>query len=76
MASVLRVGVGMMPRGEVALIVALVGLQSKIIGQSTYAIVVFMTAVTTLIAPPLLRYMFRDQVSDNLEDSAPSPVRL
>ncbi len=74
--TVLRVGVGMMPRGEVALIVALVGLQSKIIGQSTYAIVVFMTAVTTLIAPPLLRYMFRDQVSDNLEDSAPSPVRL
>jgi Kef-type K+ transport system membrane component KefB len=74
--TVLRVGVGMMPRGEVALIVALVGLQSKIIGQSTYAIVVFMTAVTTLIAPPLLRYMFRDQVSDDLEDSAPSPVRL
>jgi Kef-type K+ transport system membrane component KefB len=74
--TVLRVGVGMMPRGEVALIVALVGLQSKIIGQSTYAIVVFMTAATTLIAPPLLRYMFRDQVSDDLEDSAPSPVRL
>jgi Kef-type K+ transport system membrane component KefB len=74
--TVLRVGVGMMPRGEVALIVALVGLQSKIIGQSTYAIVVFMTGVTTLIAPPLLRYMFRDQVSDDLEDSAPSPVRL
>ncbi|PYV96670.1 MAG: cation:proton antiporter, partial [Acidobacteria bacterium] len=33
---VLQVGVGMMPRGEVALIVALVGLQSQIVTQSTY----------------------------------------
>jgi Kef-type K+ transport system membrane component KefB len=56
--SALQVGVGMMPRGEVALIVALVGLQSQIVSQSTYAIVVFMTAVTTLVAPPALRYLF------------------
>ena len=54
------VGVGMMPRGEVALIVALVGLNSGIVTQSTYAIVVFMTAVTTVLAPPLLRILFRD----------------
>ena len=54
----LQVGFGMMPRGEVALIVALVGLQSQIVTQSTYAIVVFMTAVTTLPAPPLLRNLF------------------
>ncbi|HZR57231.1 MAG TPA: cation:proton antiporter [Terriglobales bacterium] len=74
--TVLSVGIGMMPRGEVALIVALVGLQSKIIAQSTYAIVVFMTAITTLLAPPLLRYLFRDQVSTELEDTASSPVRL
>jgi Kef-type K+ transport system membrane component KefB len=74
--TVLRVGVGMMPRGEVALIVALVGLQSRIIGQSTYAIVVFMTAVTTLIAPALLRNLFRDQGSAEEPDSAASLVRL
>jgi Kef-type K+ transport system membrane component KefB len=59
--TVFRVGVGMMPRGEVALIVALVGLQSKIVTQSTYAIVVFMTAVTTLLAPPILRYLYRKE---------------
>jgi len=57
----LRVGIGMLPRGEVALIVALVGLQSGIVLPSTYAIVVFMTAVTTLIAPPVLRYLFRKE---------------
>lgn len=56
--TAMQVGVGMMPRGEVALIVALVGLQSQIVSQSTYAIVVFMTAVTTLLAPPMLRYLF------------------
>jgi Kef-type K+ transport system membrane component KefB len=60
--NAVRVGVGMLPRGEVALIVALVGLQSGIVLQSTYAIVVFMTAVTTLIAPPWLRYLFRHEM--------------
>jgi Kef-type K+ transport system membrane component KefB len=57
----LTVGVGMMPRGEVALIVALAGLSSEIVTQTTYAIVVFMTAVTTVLAPPLLRLLFGGQ---------------
>jgi Kef-type K+ transport system membrane component KefB len=58
----LSVGIGMMPRGEVALIVALVGLNTKILSQATYAIVVLMTAVTTVLAPPILRYVFREEV--------------
>lgn len=57
--SALKVGVGMTPRGEVALIVALIGLQMNMISQEVYAIVIFMTAVTTLLAPPVLRYLFR-----------------
>jgi Kef-type K+ transport system membrane component KefB len=61
--AVFSVGVGMMPRGEVALIVALVGLNSQIVTQATYAIVVFMTAVTTVLAPPLLRYLFRKEAT-------------
>jgi len=73
--AVFRVGVGMMPRGEVALIVALVGLQSGIVLQSTYAIVVFMTAVTTLIAPPLLRYLFRGDMPHD-EHAATAQVQL
>ena len=55
----LRVGVGMTPRGEVALIVALIGLEMNMVSSGAYAIVVFMTAVTTLLAPPLLRYLLR-----------------
>ena len=75
-SSVFRVGVGMMPRGEVALIVAVVGLQSRIVTQSTYAIVVFMTAVTTLIAPPLLRILYRNEIKPGEENTATAPVQL
>jgi len=71
-----RVGIGMMPRGEVALIVALVGLQSGIVTQPTYAIVVFMTAVTTLIAPPMLRYLFHDEISEQHQDPSVAEVQL
>jgi Kef-type K+ transport system membrane component KefB len=66
----------MMPRGEVALIVALVGLQSGIVTQSTYTIVVIMTAVTTLLAPPLLRILFRREIAERHETHIPEPVRL
>lgn len=58
--TMLQVGIGMIPRGEVAFIVALLGLQTQMISQSTYAIVIFMTATTTLLSPPLLRFAFRD----------------
>jgi Kef-type K+ transport system membrane component KefB len=75
--TVIQVGVGMMPRGEVALIVALVGLQSGIVTQSTYAIVVFMTAVTTLLAPPILRVLFREEIHQQQEqEHTPAEVRL
>ncbi len=74
--AVLQVGTGMMPRGEVALIVALIGLQSGIVTQSTYAIVVFMTAVTTVLAPPLLRVLFRDEIKQQREENVPAPVQL
>src|SRR5713226_4763896 len=74
--TALRVGIGMMPRGEVALIVALVGLQSQIVTQSTYAIVVFMTAMTTLLAPPLLRYLFRNEMRKQDERPTVAPQHL
>ncbi len=74
--QVLQVGTGMMPRGEVALIVALAGLQAGIVTQSTYAIVVIMTAVTTLLAPPLLRILFRREIEEHREERMPVSVQL
>ena len=61
--TAIRVGVGMMPRGEVALIVALIGLQMNVISQSNYAVVIFMAGATTMIAPPILRYLFKNQAA-------------
>jgi Kef-type K+ transport system membrane component KefB len=60
-----KVGVGMTPRGEVALIIALIGLQMNMVSQRAYAIVIFMTGVTTLVPPPLLRYLFRDETTQH-----------
>ena len=55
----LQVGWGMTPRGEVALIVALIGLQMNAISQRAYGIVVFMTALTTLVPPFFIKRLFR-----------------
>ncbi|HZU32447.1 MAG TPA: cation:proton antiporter [Candidatus Angelobacter sp.] len=58
----LKVGVGMVPRGEVGLIVALVGLQMNIVSESAYALVVFMTGITTLVAPPIMKIVFHEDM--------------
>ena len=55
----LRVGVGMVPRGEVGMVVAQLGLRMGVMGESVYGIVVFMSVATTLVAPPLLKLAFR-----------------
>ena len=51
----LIVGVGMVPRGEVAMIVALIGLNQNLIRQDTYAALVLMSLLTTVIPPLILR---------------------
>lgn len=55
----LRVGVGMISRGEVGLIVASVGVDAGIIGSAGITAAVLMVLVTTLVTPPLLRLVFR-----------------
>jgi Kef-type K+ transport system membrane component KefB len=72
--SALRVGVGMMPRGEVALIVALMGLQTRAVSEAGYAVVIFMTAVTTVLAPPLLRILFRVRPRTPLPEAVGEPA--
>lgn len=49
----LRIGVGMVPRGEVALIIAGIGLSMGIIDDKVFALAVLMTFVTTLFTPPI-----------------------
>lgn len=54
-----RIGVGMMPRGEVALIIAGIGLSAGIIEQDLFGVSILMTVLTTLIAPTILVPLFR-----------------
>ena len=49
------IGIGMMPRGEVAMIVALIGLSRGWIQQDVYAALIMMSLLTTIIPPLLLR---------------------
>lgn len=51
----LVIGVGMVPRGEVAMIVALIGLNQNLIDQSIYAALILMSLLTTIIPPLVLR---------------------
>lgn len=57
----LRLGVGMISRGEVGLIVASVALRNELLTEETFASLVFMVIVATLITPPLLRLVYRDE---------------
>ncbi len=56
-----RIGLGMLPRGEVALIVAGVGLSNGVIDQSIFGVSILMTMITTMLAPPLLSKSFDSQ---------------
>ncbi len=56
----LRIGAGMLPRGEVALIIAGAGLASGMLSPEVFGVVILMTLTTTLLAPPLLLALFRD----------------
>lgn len=50
----LSVGVGMSPRGEVALIVASLGLSTKVLNPVEYSIISAMALLTTFFVPPML----------------------
>jgi Kef-type K+ transport system membrane component KefB len=59
-SDAIRVGVGMIPHGEVGMVVAQIGLGMGVMAQSVYGIIVFMSVATTLLAPPLLKVAFRE----------------
>ncbi len=56
-----RVGVGILPRGEVALIIAGIGLAEGIIGEEVFGVSILMTVVTTILAPMGLVLLYRNK---------------
>ena len=55
----IRVGTGMIPRGEFCMVVAQVGLELKAISPETYSLIVFMAITVAILTPPLLKMVFR-----------------
>jgi len=53
-----QVGMGMVPRGEVGIVVAQIGLVLGVIDDVLFGVVLFMAVATTLIAPPFLKILF------------------
>ncbi len=54
----IRIGSGMVPRGEVALIVAGIGLAAGALTPEVFGVAILMTVLTTVAAPPLLVKLF------------------
>jgi Kef-type K+ transport system membrane component KefB len=60
----MAIGIGMIPRGEVGLIFAGIGLTlsfhgERVVDDATFAALVVMVMLTTLLSPPLLQWSFR-----------------
>ena len=71
-----QVGIGMVPRGEVGIVVAQIGLSLAVINDALFGVVLFMAIATTLIAPPFLKLLFASEAAaiDEGDESAAGGV--
>jgi Kef-type K+ transport system membrane component KefB len=67
-----QVGVGMIPRGEVGIVVAQIGLALAAVSDAIYGVVLAMAVVTTLVAPPFIKLAFagEERSGEKLEYAA------
>jgi Kef-type K+ transport system membrane component KefB len=68
--SSLQIGIGMVSRGEVALVIAGAGLAAGLLDANLFSVLVVVTLATTLITPPLLRIAF---AAGRTPHAAPEP---
>ncbi|MEW6624214.1 MAG: cation:proton antiporter [Bacillota bacterium] len=62
LGSSLVVGAGMVPRGEVALIAAKIGIDAGLIGAGLFTSMVTVAILTTILAPPMLRIFIKGDI--------------
>ncbi len=53
------IGFGMVPRGEVGLIFATIGLGLGVVTDGVFSVIIMMVIITTLVTPPVLAFLFR-----------------
>ncbi len=72
LTGAMRVGLGMVPRGEVALIIAGIGLGAGFLNADVFGMVILMTLITTLTAPSLLNLSLKSDKRGTVEDLLPA----
>lgn len=55
----LGIGAAMVSRGEVALIIAAIGLENDLITQDLFAVIVVVVLITTIVTPPMMKWFFK-----------------
>ncbi|USK72520.1 cation:proton antiporter [Peribacillus asahii] len=60
--SSLGIGAAMVSRGEVALIMATIGLEAKLLSQDMFAVIVVVVLVTTIVTPPMMKWFFKSKI--------------
>jgi len=60
------IGIGMVPRGEVGLVLASYSLSHKILSYADYSILVLVIMLTTIIAPIILHFLLRERSAHQL----------
>ncbi len=63
----LAIGIGMIPRGEVGLVFAGIGAASGVLDKPLQAAIIIMVILTTFVAPPLLRFAFKEEEGQLVE---------
>ncbi|WP_458068228.1 cation:proton antiporter [Rhodanobacter sp. BL-MT-08] len=58
------VGFGMVPRGEVGVVIASLGLTAGVFNNRIYAIIVAMSLLTAMVTPPVLAWLLKRSASD------------
>jgi len=69
----LAVGLGMTPRGEVGLIVALTALTAEVIGPSLFSVIVLVSVAVSVLPSPFLKRALRRVVAQRARDRAEAP---
>ena len=62
------IGFGMVPRGEVGVVIASLGLAARVFNNRIYAIIVAMSLLTAMVTPPVLAWLLKRSGSDETID--------